>query len=134
MYYRPSSFKIFNTSREKAEKLCDKFSDIWKLYYVAINDLEKYKFYLIINSTSAGISNEDFYLPEKFFRWGGQFIVRSHKQMIPEDFDIAARRECDNLCWGVEYGSEKVRTHMQKQFSKADIDYCMQQMSRVGMH
>ena len=73
-------------------------------------------------------------LPEKFFRWGGQFIVRSANQMIPEDFEMAAKSGCDNLCWGVESGSENVRNHMQKQFSNNDLDYCMEQMSRVGMH
>jgi hypothetical protein len=73
-------------------------------------------------------------LPDKFFRWGGQFIVRSSKQMIPSDFDLAARSGCDNLCWGVESGSESVRDHMQKQFSNVDLDYCMEQMSRTGMH
>ena len=73
-------------------------------------------------------------LPEKFFRWGGQFIVRSAKQMIPNDFELAAKSGCDNLCWGVESGSEPVRNHMQKQFTNADLDYCMEQMSKVGMH
>lgn len=73
-------------------------------------------------------------LPEKFFRWGGQFIVRSPNQILPEDFDLAARSGCDNLCWGVESGSEQVRKHMQKQFTNTDLDYCMEQMSRVGMH
>lgn len=73
-------------------------------------------------------------LPEKFFRWGGQFIVRSSKQMLPTDFELAAKSGCDNLCWGVESGSEQVRNHMQKQFSNEDLDYCMEQMSKVGMH
>ena len=73
-------------------------------------------------------------LSDKFFRWGGQFIVRSAKQMLPEDFEMAAKSGCDNLCWGVESGSERVRDHMQKQFSNADLDYCMEQMSRTGMH
>lgn len=73
-------------------------------------------------------------LPEKFFRWGGQFIVRSQKQMLPADFDLASKSGCDNLCWGVESGSEQVRKHMQKQFSNTDLDYCIEQMSRVGMH
>ena len=73
-------------------------------------------------------------LPDKFFRWGGQFIVRSEKQMLPEDFELAAKSGCDNLCWGVESGSESVRNHMQKQFSNADLDYCIEQMSRTGMH
>lgn len=72
-------------------------------------------------------------LPDKFFRWGGQFIIRSSKQMTPEDFDNAARSGCDNLCWGVESGSEAVRQHMQKGFSNADLDYCMEQIHRVGM-
>tara|TARA_S200002703_G_C3765788_1_gene235731 strand:+ start:97 stop:1206 length:1110 start_codon:yes stop_codon:yes gene_type:complete len=72
-------------------------------------------------------------LPERFFRWGGQFIIRSKKQMTPEDFDMAARSGCDNLCWGVESGSESVRNHMQKGFSNDDLNYCMEQISRVKM-
>lgn len=76
---------------------------------------------------------EDNNLPDKFFRWGGQFIIRSHKQMTPQDFDQAARSGCDNLCWGVESGSESVRKHMQKGFTNQDLDYCMEQIHRVGM-
>ena len=72
-------------------------------------------------------------LPDRFFRWGGQFIIRSKKQMTPEDFDMAARSGCDNLCWGVESGSESVRNHMQKGFSNDDLNYCMEQISRVKM-
>ena len=72
-------------------------------------------------------------LPDKFFRWGGQFIIRSKSQMTPEDFDMAARSGCDNLCWGVESGSESVRAHMQKGFSNDDLNYCMEQIHRVGM-
>lgn len=73
-------------------------------------------------------------LPEKFFRWGGQFIVRSKSSMTPDDFEIAAASGCDNLCWGVESGSQSVRDHMKKGFSDDDLDYCMEQMHRVGMH
>ena len=72
-------------------------------------------------------------LPDKIFRWGGQFIVRSKTQITPEDFDIASRSGCDNLCWGVESGSESVRNHMKKGFSNMDLDYCMEQIHRVGM-
>lgn len=72
-------------------------------------------------------------LPDRFFRWGGQFIIRSETQMTPQDFDQAARSGCDNLCWGVESGSESVRQHMQKGFSNRDLDYCMEQIHRVGM-
>ncbi len=67
LYEHPLELKIYNRTREKAEKLCDKFLDIGKLDYVAKSDLEKYKFDIIINSTSVGISNEDFYLPKNFF-------------------------------------------------------------------
>jgi radical SAM superfamily enzyme YgiQ (UPF0313 family) len=72
-------------------------------------------------------------LPDKFFRWGGQFIIRSKTQMTTEDFDMASRSGCDNLCWGVESGSESVRAHMQKGFSNDDLNYCMEQIHRVGM-
>lgn len=72
-------------------------------------------------------------LPDKFFSWGGQFIIRSHTQMTAKDFDIAARSGCDNLCWGVESGSQSVRNHMQKGFTNDDLNYCMEQVHRVGM-
>ncbi|MDK2772568.1 MAG: radical SAM protein [Flavobacterium sp.] len=76
---------------------------------------------------------EESNLEDKFFRWGGQFIVRSKSQMTPKDFELASRSGCDNLCWGVESGSEEVRQHMQKGFSNEDLDYCMEQIYRVGM-
>jgi len=72
-------------------------------------------------------------LPDKFFTWGGQFIVRSKEQMTPADFDLASKSGCNNLCWGVESGSEQVREHMQKGFSNNDLNYCMEQIHRVKM-
>ena len=72
-------------------------------------------------------------LEDKFFRWGGQFIIRSAKQMTEQDYVMAARSGCSGLCCGVESGSESVRNHMQKQFSNEDLDHTMQQFQKNGM-
>lgn len=72
-------------------------------------------------------------LGDKFFRWGGQFIIRSSKQMREEDYQLAAKSGCSGLCCGVESGSESVRNHMQKQFSNEDLDYTMEQFRKHGI-
>lgn len=72
-------------------------------------------------------------LPDKFFRWGGQFIIRSAKQMTPDDYKLASRSGCSGLCCGVESGSESVRDHMQKQFTNADLDFTMEQFQAHGI-
>ena len=67
LYEQPSEFKIYNRTYEKAKKLCNKFLDIGKLDIVSLEDLKKNKFDIIINSTSAGISDTEFFLPNNFF-------------------------------------------------------------------
>ena len=68
LYERPFELKICNRTLEKAKKLCNKFSDLGKLDIVEMQDTENYKFDVIINSTSAGMSNSDFSLPVNFFK------------------------------------------------------------------
>jgi hypothetical protein len=67
-------------------------------------------------------------LPERFFVWGGQFIVRSEEKMPPYVFKLAARSGLNGLAMGVESLSEKVRDHMKKGFSNKDLDYTVEQM------
>lgn len=55
--------------------------------------------------------------------WDGQFIARKENQFSLEDFDNLANSGCKGLTIGIESGSEKVRDHMRKKFSNADIDY-----------
>ena len=69
-------------------------------------------------------------LPDKYFSWGGQFIVRDPKSMRPADFEIAARAGMSGVAMGVESLSESVRDHMKKGFSDADLDYCLEQFHK----
>ena len=67
-------------------------------------------------------------LPERFFTWGGQFIVRSEEKMPPSVYKLAARSGLNGLAMGVESLSEKVRDHMKKGFTNKDLDYTLEQM------
>ena len=66
-------------------------------------------------------------LPDRFFSWGGQFIVRTPKQLKPEDYAAAARSGMNGLAMGVESLSESVRQDMVKGFSNSDLDYTLEQ-------
>lgn len=69
-------------------------------------------------------------LPEKFFRWGGQFIVRSPRQMKEKDFELAALSGMNGLAMGIESLSEKIRDEMKKGFSNYDMDYTLKQFRK----
>jgi hypothetical protein len=69
-------------------------------------------------------------LPNKFFKWGGQFIIRSKEKLKPIDFELAARSGLNGLAIGVESLSENVRNHMRKGFSNADLDYNLEQFQK----
>ena len=51
---------------------------------------------------------------EKQFIWDGHFIIRSERQMPPEDFDAMKASGCGTVWIGIESGSERVRNHMKK--------------------
>lgn len=72
-------------------------------------------------------------LPDKFFTWGGQFIVRSSLQMTDDMFEIAARAGLTNLAIGVETGSDKVRKDMAKGFTTRDLEYTVKQLQKNNM-
>ena len=69
-------------------------------------------------------------LPNAFFKWGGQFIVRSSSQLKPHDYKLAARSGMNGLVLGVESLSENVRNHMKKGFTNADLDYTLEQFRK----
>ena len=52
--------------------------------------------------------------PEDRFIWDSHFIVRSQKQMPPEDFVKMAESGAGTMLIGVESGSPSVRDHMKK--------------------
>ena len=70
---------------------------------------------------------------EKRFIWDTHFIVRSPRQMTPEDFDTMAAAGAGTMLIGIESGSPKVREHMKKGYTEEDLDYTMRQLDRVGI-
>lgn len=80
----------------------------------------------------------DFYkqhdLPMRYFNWGGQFIVRDSHSMTSADYELAAAAGLNGVAMGVESLSEKVRDHMKKGFSNADLDFTLDQMHKNDMN
>lgn len=73
-------------------------------------------------------------LPDRFFKWGGQFIVRDSKSMPASDYELASRAGMNGVAMGVESLSESVRDHMKKGFTDADLDFTLKQMHRNNMN
>lgn len=73
-------------------------------------------------------------LGEKFFHWGGQWIVRTPQQLKPNDYKLAAKAGMNGLAMGVESLSEGVRDHMKKGFSNSDLDYTLEQFRQNNMN
>lgn len=65
--------------------------------------------------------------------WAGQFIVRPPNTMTPDDFDNLKRSGCKRLLLGVESYSQKVLNDMKKGMRAIDVDYTLEQCSRVGI-
>lgn len=72
-------------------------------------------------------------LPDRFFNFGGQYIIRSEKQQPSEDYELMARAGCNNVVFGVETGSEDVRNDMKKMFDDKDLDFAMEQFSENNL-
>ena len=62
--------------------------------------------------------------------WGGQFIVRSAKELPKDYYSLTASSGATNLAMGVETGSDIVRAHMQKKFSNQDLDLTMENFAK----
>lgn len=73
-------------------------------------------------------------LPDQFFKWGGQFIVRDSHSMTATDYELASRAGMNGVAIGVESLSEPVRDHMQKGFTNADLDFTLKQMHSNNMN
>jgi radical SAM superfamily enzyme YgiQ (UPF0313 family) len=65
--------------------------------------------------------------------WGGQWISRSQKGLPKDYYSLIASSGGFGLTMGVETGSDKVRAHMKKNFTNADLDAEMEQFSRHGI-
>ena len=73
-------------------------------------------------------------LPERFFSWGGQWIVRTPKQLLPEDYALAAQSGMNGLAMGIESLSEQIRIDMNKAFKNTDLDYTLEQFRLNNMN
>jgi radical SAM superfamily enzyme YgiQ (UPF0313 family) len=71
--------------------------------------------------------------PEDYISWGGQFICRSRRQMLQQDFIDMKSGGCDYVSIGVESGSEKVRNDIHKGFTEDDMIYTIQSLLDNGI-
>lgn len=68
--------------------------------------------------------------PDAYFRFNGQFIVRNLKTQRPEDYQLMAQAGCSHVMIGVETGSDRVREHMRKKFTTAELAAVIDQLDR----
>lgn len=66
--------------------------------------------------------------PEDRFVWDSHFIVRSKRQMPPEDFVKMAESGAGTMLIGVESGSPTVRDHMKKGYTDDDLHYSLNEL------
>jgi hypothetical protein len=69
----------------------------------------------------------------KNLTFSGQFIIRPQSSHSERMYKLMASTGCNHLAVGVESGSERVRTHMGKKFSNADIDYHLQMCEKYSI-
>ena len=60
----------------------------------------------------------------------GQFICRNKSSMNETAYELMYHAGCKQITVGIEHFSERVRYHMKKKFSDADIDYHLEMSSR----
>jgi radical SAM superfamily enzyme YgiQ (UPF0313 family) len=66
-------------------------------------------------------------------KWGGQYIVRSERFLSEKYWYDLASSGAHHLAIGVETGSDEVRTHMNKKFTNADLDYTMNMLDKFNI-
>lgn len=65
--------------------------------------------------------------------WGGQWIARKQKGLPKDYYDLIASSGARAITIGVETGSDRVREHMKKGFTNADLDAELEQFSLRGI-
>lgn len=65
--------------------------------------------------------------------WSSQFIIRSVTQSSEHYWKTIAASGARELAIGVETGSDRVRKHMNKQFTNLELDHAMAMMHRHGI-
>jgi radical SAM superfamily enzyme YgiQ (UPF0313 family) len=66
-------------------------------------------------------------------RWSGQFIVRAETGLNDDYWQLIAESGGNSLAIGVETGSDRVRTHMNKRFTNKDLDYTMARLDQYNI-
>jgi hypothetical protein len=69
-------------------------------------------------------------LPDRYFTYSSHAIVHSKKAFKPIDFKAMALAGAETMVIGVETGSDRIRSHMQKGYVGEDLDYNMEQYSK----
>lgn len=67
---------------------------------------------------------------ESKITWGGQWITRSQRGLPKDYYKLIKSSGGLNITMGVETGSDQVRAHMKKNFTNADLDAEMEQLSK----
>lgn len=71
---------------------------------------------------------------ENKISWKGQYIIKSAKVDTEEHWALVKKSNCKLLWVGVESGSERVRTEMDKKFANSDLYHAIDQMIKHDVH
>ena len=108
---KPGLLTIANRTLEKAEKLAEDFSHRWDIDASAYDDLGRDRYDLIINGTSAGLSNQVPPLPEEVLGpntvcYDMMYNLRQPTAFVKWALDRGALRAYDGLGMLVEQAAE----------------------------
>jgi len=67
------------------------------------------------------------------FSYNGMFIVRDAKSHTEDFFKIIAAAGCESISIGVETGSDRLRSEMNKKFTNNDLDHHLEMCQRYGI-
>jgi len=70
-------------------------------------------------------------LPFRHLKYSSHYIVRG--EMKEDDYRLMGEAGAETMVIGVESGSDRVREHMRKGFTSADLDYTMEMFCRHGI-
>jgi len=73
------------------------------------------------------------YSPAKNFRWSGFYLIRPKQSHTAEMFDMMKETGGYFLNCGVETGVDRIRIEMQKGFTNDDVDWHLENCSRLGL-
>jgi hypothetical protein len=76
---------------------------------------------------------QDNNLSDRTFTFSGYWIIRNRRQFNEEDFLKFYRAGGNTLVTGVETGSDRLRKKMRKGFNNQDLEFNLEQISRLKM-